>query len=415
MPEAGHAGEVPQAPDAAAEARWARALARVRPGHALPREFYCDPEIFERERRRLQRHWHCAGHHSQVPEPGDFFTTELFGESVIIVRGSDREVRALLNVCRHRGSRVCIETQGRARGGGFVCPYHAWNYALDGSLRAAARMGAGFERAAHGLKALHAQVIEGLIFISFAQEPLALKTVARTLAGCARIYGWADAQVAHRETYAVRANWKLAVENYMECYHCGPAHEEYSRFHLYARPAALNREADARVRARAQALGVAIEEASYWGASAPPGEESAGSLRSALAEGTVSGSEDGKPLAPLMGQFKDYDGGVTFFDVGLTSDFLAYPDHGLIYRFIPRTVDSTDMEVIWLVRGGTRAGVDYDPARLTWLWQVTSVADKRIIELNQQGINSRYYAPGPYSEMEQDTRRLTEWILAELT
>jgi phenylpropionate dioxygenase-like ring-hydroxylating dioxygenase large terminal subunit len=415
MSDRNHTHELTQAPDAAAQARWTRALARVRPGHALPREFYCDPEIFERERQRLQRHWHCAGHHSQVPEPGDFFTTEVFGESVIIVRGNDREVRALLNVCRHRGSRVCTESHGRARGGGFVCPYHAWNYALDGSLRAAARMGAGFERAAHGLRRLPAQVLEGLIFISFAPEPLGLQTVARTLAGCARIYGWSDAQVAHRETYAVRANWKLAVENYMECYHCGPAHEEYSRFHLYARPAALNREADARVRARAAALGIAIEEASHWGASAAPGEEAAGSLRSALAEGTVSGSEDGKPLAPLMGQFRDYDGGVTFFDVGLTSDFLAYPDHGLIYRFIPRSVDSTDMEVIWLVRGGARAGVDYDPARLTWLWQVTSVADKRIIELNQQGINSRYYEPGPYSEMEQDTRRLTEWILAELS
>ena len=398
--------------DAGAEARWAQALARVRPGHALPREFYCDPEIFERERQRLRRHWHCAGHASQVSEPGDFFTTELFGESVIIVRGADREVRALLNVCRHRGSRVCTESHGRARGGGFVCPYHAWNYGLDGSLRAAARMGAGFERASHGLRRLQAQVIEGLIFISFADEPLGLETVRRTLAGSAGVYGWAQAQVAHRETYAVRANWKLAVENYMECYHCGPAHEEYSRFHLYARPAALNHEADARVRARAAALGLAIEEASHWGAG---GNESAACLRSALAEGTVSGSEDGRPLAPLMGQFRDYDGGVTFFDVGLTSDFLAYPDHGLIYRFIPRSVDSTDMEVIWLVRAGARAGVDYDPARLTWLWQVTSVADKRIIELNQQGINSRYYEPGPYSEMEQDTRRLTEWILAELT
>ena len=414
-PERGHVTELTQPPDTAAQARWQRALARVRPGHALPREFYCDPEIFERERQRLQRHWHCAGHASQIAEPGDFFTTELLGESVIIVRGADREVRALLNVCRHRGSRVCTESHGRARGGGFVCPYHAWNYGLDGSLRAAARMGAGFDRGAHGLRLLQAQVIEGLIFISFAQQPLGLTTVARTLAGCAGVYGWADAQVAHRETYAVRANWKLAVENYMECYHCGPAHEEYSRFHLYARPAPLNREADARVRARAADLGLGIEEASHWGAHAPPGDESAACLRSALAEGTVSGSEDGRPLAPLMGQFKDYDGGVTFFDVGLTSDFLAYPDHGLIYRFIPRSVDSTDMEVIWLVRGGARAGVDYDPGRLTWLWQVTSVADKRIIELNQQGINSRYYEPGPYSEMEQDTRRLTEWILAELT
>jgi len=128
----------------------------------------------------------------------------------------------------------------------------------------------------------------------------------------------------------------------------------------------------------------------------------------------VSGSEDGQPLAPLMGQFSDYDGGMTFFDVGLTSNFLAYPDHGLIYRFIPNSVQSTDMEVIWLVREDARAGSDYELERLTWLWKVTSLADKRIIELNQQGVNSRFYVPGPYTPMEQHTRRFVEWILAEL-
>jgi Rieske 2Fe-2S family protein len=397
------------------EDRWTRSIAALRPGYALTREFYCDADLFERERRRLlQRHWHCAGHHSQAPEPGDFFTAEICGESVILVRGADRELRALLNVCRHRGSRVCNEPAGRARGGGFICPYHAWNYALDGSLRAAPRMPAGFDRAAFGLKRLHLRVIEGLIFVCFAAEPLGLEHVQQVLAATAGIYGWAQAKVAHRETYPVSANWKLAVENYMECYHCGPAHEEYSRFHLYARPAAQNAEADARVRRRAQGLGIEIEEFNFWGANAGHGQEAAASLRSALAEGTVSGSEDGQPLAPLMGKFPDYDGGVTFFDVGLTSDFLAYPDHGLIYRFIPRSVNSTDMEVIWLVCAEARPGVDYDPERLTWLWKVTSLADKRIIELNQQGISSRYYEPGPYSEMEQDTRRFIEWLLAEL-
>jgi len=326
--------------------RCARAIASQRPGHALSREFYCDAELFEREVRRLiLRHWHCVGHTSQVRAPGDFFTTSLCGEPLLIVRGQDREVRALLNVCRHRGSRVCTQESGHARGGAFVCPYHAWSYGLDGRLRAARHM---------------------------------------------------------------------PVENYMECYHCGPAHEEFSRFHLYARPAPLNRGADEGVRERARALGVAIEEVDYFALRARPGQEAADSARSALGEGAVSGSEDGRPLAPLMGQFSDYDGGVTFFDVGLTSSFLAYPDHGLIYRFIPNTVQSTDMEVIWLVREDARAGVDYDLERLTWLWKVTSLADKRIIELNQQGVSSRFYEPGPYTPMEQHTRRFVEWVLNEL-
>jgi phenylpropionate dioxygenase-like ring-hydroxylating dioxygenase large terminal subunit len=117
----------------------------------------------------------------------------------------------------------------------------------------------------------------------------------------------------------------------------------------------------------------------------------------------------------VMGQFSGFDGGVTFFDVGLTNHFLAYTDHGLIYRFVPQTVDRTDMEVMWLVRGDAREGTDYDVERLTWLWRVTSDADKRIIEANQQGVDSRWYEPGPYSQMEQHTSRFVEWILAELS
>jgi len=395
--------------------RCAQAIAAQRPGHALSREFYCDAELFEREMRRLmQRHWHCVGHQSEVREPGAFFTVEVCGESLLVVCGQDAEVRAFYNVCRHRGSRICIERAGRARGGVFVCPYHAWSYGLDGRLRGARHMPEGFERAAYGLKAVHSRVIEGLVFVSFAAQPLGLEHVEAALAGSARLYGWADAKVAHRESYPVTANWKLAVENYMECYHCAPAHEEYSRFHLYARPAALNSQADERVRRRARELGLGFVELDCWGGNARAGQEAADSLRSALAEGAVSGSEDGRGLAPLMGQFTEYDGGVTFFDVGLTSNFLAYPDHGLIYRFSPRDVQSTEMEVIWLVRADARPGIDYDPERLTWLWRVTSVADKRIIELNQLGINSRSYQPGPYSPMEQHTQRFVEWILAEL-
>jgi phenylpropionate dioxygenase-like ring-hydroxylating dioxygenase large terminal subunit len=385
-------------------------------GHALTRPFYCDPTFFERELRRLLLpHWHCVGHRSQLVDPGDFFTVEIFQESLIIVCDKDSQVRAFLNVCRHRGSRLCAEPSGRVRAGAFVCPYHAWSYNLDGTLRASRLMPPGFDGAQHALKSAHLRVIEGLIFICLADQPLGLEDVETVLGQSAGVHGWASAKVAHRESYPVRANWKLVEENYMECYHCAPAHAEYSRFHLYARPAELNREADDRLRERTSSQGIVIPDVDHWCEQALPGQEAVDSLRSALAEGTVSGSEDGTPLAPVMGQFSGFDGGVTFFDVGLTNHFLAYTDHGLIYRFVPQTVDRTDMEVIWLVRGDAQEGVDYDVERLTWLWRVTSEADKRIIEANQQGVNSRWYEPGPYSEMERHASRFVEWILAELS
>jgi Rieske 2Fe-2S family protein len=115
-----------------------------------------------------------------------------------------------------------------------------------------------------------------------------------------------------------------------------------------------------------------------------------------------------------MGEFKQHDGSSTYFDVGPTSDFLAYPDHGVIYRFIPRSVDRTDMEVIWLVHADSVEGRDHSLERLTWLWQVTSVEDKLIIERNQEGVNSRYYEPGPYSLQEDYAARFVAWYLDEL-
>ena len=394
----------------------ARAVAAHRPGHALSQPFYCDPALFESEvQRLLKRHWHCVGHRSQAPEPGDFFTVDLLQESIIIVCGQDRQLRALLNVCRHRGSRVCTERNGHARAGAFVCPYHAWSYNIDGTLRAARHMSPDFDRAEYGLKSVPLRVIEGLIFVCLAQHPPGLEDVERVLGRSARAHGWDRAKVAHRESYPVSANWKLVEENYMECYHCAPAHVEYSRFHLYARPEEANREADARLRERMRCSGLDIPDVDHWGELALQGQEAVDSLRSSLADGAVSGSDDGQPLAPLMGEFQSYDGGVTFFDVGLNNHFLAYADHGVIYRFVPQTVDCTDMEVIWLVRGDAVAGIDYDVERLTWLWRVTSEADKRIIELNQQGVNSRWYEPGPYSQMEQHAARFVRWVLAGLS
>ena len=194
------------------------------------------------------------------PQPGDFFTVELLQESLIIVCGQDRRLRALLNVSRHRGSRVCTERSGHARAGAFVCPYHAWSYNLDGTLRAARHMAPDFDRASHGLKAVHLRVIEGLIFVCLAQKPRGLDNEERVLGRAARAHGWGDAKVAHRESYPVSANWKLVEENYMECYHCAPAHIEYSRFHLYAQPEELNREADALLRERMRSAGLDIPE-----------------------------------------------------------------------------------------------------------------------------------------------------------
>lgn len=107
-------------------------------------------------------------------------------------------------------------------------------------------------------------------------------------------------------------------------------------------------------------------------------------------------------------------GACVFAEVGFLSAFLAYQDHGVIYRFVPRGILTTEMEVIWLVRNDAREGVDYDLETLTWLWDVTSLADKRIIETNQAGVASRAYEPGPFSLMEPGTQAYVERYVGEM-
>ncbi|MBV8651381.1 MAG: aromatic ring-hydroxylating dioxygenase subunit alpha, partial [Alphaproteobacteria bacterium] len=183
-------------------------IARQRPGYALEQEFYGDPEIFERDLETLlMRHWLCAGHASLIPNPGDYFLFELAAESAIIVRGEDGAVRALANVCRHRGSRVCAEKQGHAKF--LVCPYHGWSYGLDGALRAARHMPAGFDMSSHGLKPIELRVVQGVIFVNFAAQPLGTTNLEATVNDCLGPYDWAGARIAHRETYQIAANWKL--------------------------------------------------------------------------------------------------------------------------------------------------------------------------------------------------------------
>ena len=382
------------------------------PAHSLHQALYNTQEAFDHDIQRIfLRHWILAGHASQAASPGDWFLCEIAGESIIILRGNDGALRAFANVCRHRGSRICNKPHGSARV--LVCPYHAWAYNLDGSLRSARHMPAGFDKSVFGLKSVQLEVIAGLVFISLAETPLSLEAARENLARAYGAYGWDSAKVAHRETYNVTANWMLTVENYLECYHCAPSHPEYSRLHALEQPLDQIAGMNAAMEARTRAMGIDIPSIDRRTGSACGGQP-VFTFRYALYDGVSTGGPDGKPVAPLMGDFTQYDGGVTSTHLAPSSFFIAYPDHGVIYRFIPLTASTSAMELIWLVRGDAVEGVDYDLAKLTWLWRVTSEADKRITEDNQLGVNSRYYQPGPYAPVEPNAIAWIKWYLGEV-
>jgi phenylpropionate dioxygenase-like ring-hydroxylating dioxygenase large terminal subunit len=381
--------------------------------HALPGDVYRDPDLYETEIRSIfLRSWLCIGHQSQILARGDYFLFEIAGESVIVIRDGEGQINALLNVCRHRGSRICDAPTGHESR--LVCRYHGWTYGLDGALRAAAQTPEGFDRSRHGLRRLHARVFMGLIFVNFADDPPAFDPIEDDLAEPLRPYGLDRAKVAHRQNYPIASNWKLAVENYCECYHCAPAHPEYSVGHGRALPTEQSESLLVTVMERAPEVGLTRHLLRRSWLDAGELGVDRGFERYPLLRGHLTGSRDGKPLAPLLGSITGYDGGTTDLHLGPMTFGLAYCDHVVLYRFTPRGLRNTDCEITWLVNETAREGVDYDRAGLTWLWDVTTIADKTIIERNQAGVDSRFYVPGPLSPMEDFTRRFLEWYVVTM-
>ena len=378
--------------------------------YALPQAFYRDPDIYRHDIEQIfLKSWLYAGHQSEIPKVGDWFLFEFDEESVIIVRSAENEINALLNVCRHRGSRVCVESSGCSKR--LTCRYHGWTYDLEGKLRAAAHMGESFDKSEIGLKKIHVGMLDGMIFVNFAEDPAPFSLVRDGLEDCLKPYGLEHAKVAHRQSYPIASNWKLALENYCECYHCAPSHPEYSKGHSLAFPEYCTEELCDTVVARARACGLSDKTVNHIYLDSLAFGADFLFERYPLIREHLTGSADGKPLAPLLGDIREFDGGATDLQVGPVTYALMYCDHVVIYRFTPLTIDTADCDITWLVRGDAEEGRDYDQEKLTWLWDITTQADKAIIERNQQGVNSRYYVPGPLSEMEEYSWKFLSWYL----
>jgi Rieske 2Fe-2S family protein len=390
-----------------------RLIANQRPGYSLDQRFYTDPTVYELELERIiYQNWIFAGHVSQFAEPGDFRVLNVAGESAIIVRSQDGELNGFANVCRHRGSLVCLDDNGNTDK--FSCPYHGWMYDLDGKLIAARDMPDNFDKESRSLKRVSVDVVHGLVFVCFTDKPLSLESCRRDLAEPMAMFDFENLKVAAQKTYDIPANWKLSIENYQECYHCATAHPEYARMHTLM----LGEDRRARVQKhmeeRMAACGVRDISIDFTDAAAPPGEMGYAYSRTALFEKYKTGSKDGSPVAPLLGAFTDYDHGGSDFNFGPFSFMLAYSDHIVAYVFTPIDHTNSRCEIYWMVRGDAVEGKDYDVDELTWLWDITTISDKEIIVNNSKGVHSKYYEPGPFSEMEKEERSYIEWILREL-
>jgi glycine betaine catabolism A len=200
----------------------------------LPGSAYTDPAIFEQEQQAIfSTRWLCAARCDDIAEPGQFLVVQAARESILIVRQRDGGLRAFLNVCRHRGARLCLEDGQATRY--LRCPYHAWSYELGGRLAAApnlARM-PDIDRDQYGLVTVALREWLGYAWLCLSPQPPSFQATVID-AVTARLgtehaigaYALGNLAVGQRISYDVAANWKLIVENFMECYHCAPIHPE---------------------------------------------------------------------------------------------------------------------------------------------------------------------------------------------
>ncbi len=197
--------------------------------YTLPAGWYTEPAVFEAERREIfGRSWQFAGHVEQIAQPGDYITVHLLDQNIFIIRGKDGVIRGFHNVCQHRAHEL-LAGSGNVKV--ITCPYHAWSYHLDGGLRTArgSERVAGFDAGDFCLKSVQIEIFNDFLFVNFVPEAVPLEAQAGDLGAEMRAHAPDLGRLthAHRLTYELEANWKIIVDNFLECYHCPIVHPAF--------------------------------------------------------------------------------------------------------------------------------------------------------------------------------------------
>jgi len=183
----------------------------------IPAPWYVNARMAELERESVfGRNWIAVGRADQVAVAGQYFTLELSGEPLVVVRGEDGELRAFFNVCRHHAAAVMTAPCGTAQH--LRCPYHGWTYGLDGSLKGAPEFAGvcNFDRGANGLVPVRVAVWEQFVFVNLAANAPELREWLDDLPARVAPLGLGGLRFFARKSYTLECNWKVYVDNYLD-------------------------------------------------------------------------------------------------------------------------------------------------------------------------------------------------------
>ena len=349
----------------------------------MPRRVYTDAAILEWEHRDLfGKQWLAIAREHDLPDAGSFLTVETGGERILVVRGDDRRLRAFYNVCRHRGSHLIDEASGHLRSA-IRCPYHAWTYSLDGRLTHAPRTDPGFATADLGLTSVPLTTFAGFVFIHLGGgDPLRLQYLADfpDLSS----YRLGEMKRAHRVEYDIEANWKIAVENYSECYHCPSVHPQLSRI--------------------ADLVSGHFEQGACF---------NGGPMQLRPGFSTMSMSGHSK-LGPMPGLPEASAGLARYYVVYPNLMLGLHPDYVLVHTASPRGPHRSRVVCEWLFSPEHLADPRFDATEIIEFWDVTNRQDWALCERVQRGATSTGYREGPYHPSERCVHAFDQWYAERL-
>ena len=363
---------------------------------SLPSSYYTSSGVFHREKNLIfSREWFCGGREEHLPSAGASLVLDLLGESILVVRTKQNELKAHYNVCRHRGARLCssrdekwdVKLSGGVTSANTIrCPYHRWTYSLDGDLLSApfVRTSEGFCTGDFSLYPVGLETWGGFFFLNLSPEVAAAE--ARNLASQLgpiprrlQNYPLSELRTAKEITYDVQANWKIIAENYNECYHCGPVHPELCEI----------------VPDFKRAGGGSLD----WDNGVPH--------REGAFTFTHSGTTIRKPFPALSEEEKIRHKGELVYPNCLLS---VSCDHATAFLLWPQAPDRTRVLCSFLFHPEEIAKASFDPSDAVEFWDLVNRQDWAICERVQQGVESQVHRFGFYAPMEDPSLDIRRYV-----
>ncbi len=369
---------------------------------SLPSWYYFSEKVFAEEKEKIFcREWFCAAREEQIAHPGDCLVLDIAGESILVVRSKEGEIKAHYNVCRHRGTRLVaapgddLPTDIKLNGGtlgasGIRCPYHHWSYGLDGRLLSApyVKESESFCKAEFSLYPVGVAVWGGFIFLNLSpdqalREGRTLENQLGAAVERTKRYPLRELRSAKRIIYEVKANWKIVMENYNECYHCGPVHPELCEV----------------VPAFRQQGGNGLE----WERGVPH-KEGATTF-------TWSGKTSRAPFPELDQDEKvRHKGELSYPNLMLS---LAC-DHVAAFTLWPMGPKQTTVVCDFLFHPDEMKKAAFEPKDAVEFWDLVNRQDWEICKRVQQGLGARVHEFGYYAPMEDLSLDIRRYVLDRL-